>query len=92
MIKLKDLLSEGKFKFKGKYLQMPTGEESSIPTFNDRDRIIVQIKNEQFKLYSTKPNMFRLVSNKNDIGFINLSLNHKFLMNKITNTKNDFIN
>ena len=31
-------------------------------------------------------------TNKNDIGFINLSLNHKFLMNKITNTKNDFIN
>ena len=29
---------------------------------------------------------------KNDIGFINLSLNHRFLMNKITNTKNDFIN
>src|SRR5210317_921790 len=28
---------------------------------------------------------------KNDIGFINLSLNHKFLINKITNTKNDFI-
>ena len=24
---------------------------------------------------------------KNDIGFINLSLNHRFLMNKITNTK-----
>ena len=31
-------------------------------------------------------------TDKNDIGFINLSLNHKFLMNKITNTKNDFIN
>ena len=29
---------------------------------------------------------------KNDIGFINLILNHRFLMNKITNTKNDFIN
>ena len=29
---------------------------------------------------------------KNDIGFINLSLNHKFLMNKITNSENDFIN
>ena len=28
---------------------------------------------------------------KNDIGFINLSLNHRFLMNKITNSKNDFI-
>ena len=29
---------------------------------------------------------------KNDIGFINLSLNHGFLMNKITNSENDFIN
>jgi len=29
---------------------------------------------------------------KNDIGFINLTLNHKFLINEITNTKNDFIN
>ena len=29
---------------------------------------------------------------KNDICFINLSLNHRFLMNKITNSKNDFIN
>ena len=29
---------------------------------------------------------------KNDIGFINLSLNHRFLMDKTTNTKNDFIN
>ena len=69
MIKLKDLLSEGKFKMKGKYLNMPGGEVSSIPTFNDRDRIIVQIKNQQFKLYSTNPNMFRLVSNRNDVGF-----------------------
>ena len=29
---------------------------------------------------------------KNDVGFINLSLNHRFLINKITNSKNDFIN
>ena len=28
---------------------------------------------------------------KNDIGFINLSLNHTFLMKNITNTQNDFI-
>ena len=28
----------------------------------------------------------------NDSGFINLSLNHNFLINKLTNTKNDFIN
>ena len=40
MIKLKDLLPEGKFKFKGKYLYMPTGEVSSIPGERDRDAII----------------------------------------------------
>ena len=79
MIKLKDLLSEGKFKFKGKYLYMPDGEVSSIPTFNDRDRIIVQIKNEQFKLYSNTPNQFRLVSNKNDVGFDGKDKLEKFL-------------
>ena len=79
MIKLKDLLSERKFEMKGKYLHMPDGSMSSIPTFNDRDRIIVQIKNEQFKLYSNKPNMFRLVSNKNDIGFDGKDKLEKFL-------------
>ena len=29
---------------------------------------------------------------KTDIGFFNLSLNHEFLMNNITNTKNDLVN
>ena len=76
---LKDLLSEGKFKMKGKYLYMPGGEVSSIPTYNERERIIVQIKNEQFKLYSNKPNMFRLVSNKNDVGFDGKDKLEKFL-------------
>ena len=79
MIKLKDLLSEGKFKMKGKYLNMPGGEVSSIPTYNERERIIVQIKNEQFKLYSNKPNMFRAVSNKNDVGFDGKDKLEKFL-------------
>ena len=31
-------------------------------------------------------------ADKNDVGFINLSLNHKFLINKITNTIDDFLN
>ena len=79
MIKLKDLLFEGKFKMKGKYLYMPDGEVSSIPKFNDRDRIIIQIKNQQFKLYSNKPNMFRAVSNKNDVGFDGKDKLEKFL-------------
>ena len=66
MIKLKDLLSEGKFKVKGKYLYMPTGEVSSIPKRNDRDRIIIQIKNEQFKLYDNKFNEFHIIGSRND--------------------------
>ena len=37
MIKLKDLLYEGKFQMKGKHLYMPDGELSSIPGNNDRD-------------------------------------------------------
>tara|TARA_Y100000361_G_scaffold2216_1_gene1905 strand:- start:502 stop:777 length:276 start_codon:yes stop_codon:yes gene_type:complete len=57
MIKLKDLLSEGKFKMKGKYLYMPGGEVSSIPTHRDRDAILVSIKYNKFKIYmdGTKP-------------------------------------
>ena len=38
-----------------------------------------------------KSQIFETVD-KNDSGFINLSLNHNFLINKLTNTKNDFIN
>ena len=33
--------------------------------------------------------IFQIVD-KNELGFINLSLNHTFLMDKISNTKNDF--
>ena len=47
-----------------------------------QDKIVEIIKESQ---------IFETVD-KNDIGFINLSLNHRFLMNKITNSKNDFIN
>ena len=36
-------------------------------------------------------NIFKEVVS-NEIGFINLNLNNHFLLNKITNTKNDFIN
>tara|TARA_A100001201_G_scaffold20193_1_gene22591 strand:- start:299 stop:574 length:276 start_codon:yes stop_codon:yes gene_type:complete len=57
MIKLKDLLSEGKFKAQGKYLYMPGGEVSSIPTHRDRDAIAVNIGYNTFKIYmdGTKP-------------------------------------
>ena len=66
MIKLKDLLSEGKFKMKGKYLNMPGGEVSSIPKRRERERIVVQIKNEKFKLYDNGFNEFHLIGDRND--------------------------
>ena len=53
MIKLKDLLSEGKFKAKGKYLYMPGGEMSSIPKATDRDRLVIQIKYDKFMVYTS---------------------------------------
>ena len=57
MIKLKDLLFEGKWKAKGKYLNMPTGETSSIPGNNDRDAIAVDIGRDEFKIHmsNSKP-------------------------------------
>ena len=50
MIKLKDLLTEGKWTFKGKYLNMPSGETSSIPGTYEPDSIIVSIKRDEFKI------------------------------------------
>ena len=47
-----------------------------------KDNIVKKIEDSQ---------IFETVD-KNKIGFINLSFNHNFLVNKITNTKNDFIN
>jgi len=52
MIKLKDLLSEGKWKAKGKYLYMPDGQVSSIPGDRDRDSIVFSIKQSTFRLNS----------------------------------------
>ena len=51
MIKLKDLLSEGKFQMKGKYLYMPGGEISSVPTPADNDALKVNIGRESFNIY-----------------------------------------
>ena len=58
-------LNEGKFKMKGKYLYMPDGEVSSIPKRNDRDRIIIQIKNEKFELYDNGFNEFNIMGSRN---------------------------
>ena len=51
MIKLKDLLSEGKFKMKGKYLYMSGGEVSSLPGAYDNDALKVTIGRESFNIY-----------------------------------------
>ena len=58
-------LTEGKFKMRGKYLYMPDGEVSSIPKRNDRDRIIIQIKNEKFELYDNGFNEFNIMGSRN---------------------------
>jgi len=63
MIKLKDLLSEGKFQMKGKYLYMPDGEVSSIPDARrDRDAIIVQIGRDQFRVNGQGSKMYAVGS------------------------------
>ena len=51
MIKLKDLLKEGKWGIKGKYLTMPDGEISSIPGTYDRNAIAVDIGRDEFKIH-----------------------------------------
>ena len=50
MIKLKDLISEGKWGLQEKYLTMPGGEISSMPSVNEKDKIVVQIKRDEFRL------------------------------------------
>ena len=55
MIKLKDLLSEGKFKMKGKYLYMQDGQMSSIPGDKDRDSIVFSIGQKTMRLSSFGP-------------------------------------
>ena len=70
MIKLKDLLSEGKWKAKGKYLYMPSGEVSSIPGNNDRDAIMVDIKRDTFGIYMQRGKLYA-VGNKYDKFFKN---------------------
>jgi len=62
MIKLKDLLSEGKFKMKGKYLYFPDGEVSWIPGNYDRDAIMVQIKRDTFGIYMNQGKLYAVGS------------------------------
>ena len=55
MIKLKDLLKEGKWKGSGKYLYMPGGQMSSIPGDRDRDSIVFSIGQKTMRLSSFGP-------------------------------------
>ena len=71
MIKLKDLLSEGKFKAKGKYLYMPDGEVSSIPGPRDRDAIMVNAGRETFAIFFNLRNKLYAASDKYDKEFKN---------------------
>ena len=45
------IVTEGKFKMKGKYLNMPSGEVSSIPGPYDNDALKVTIGRESFNIY-----------------------------------------
>ena len=70
MIKLKDLLSEGKYTFKGKYLYVPGGGLTSIPGTYEPDSIIVTIKRDNFKIYHDKKGIY-VIGNKYDKHFKN---------------------
>tara|TARA_B100000029_G_scaffold433869_1_gene446926 strand:- start:35 stop:310 length:276 start_codon:yes stop_codon:yes gene_type:complete len=70
MIKLKDLLSEGKFKMKGKYLYMPGGEVSSIPGAYDNDALKIVIGRDDFNLYRGRKGYYA-AGNKYDKSFKN---------------------
>jgi hypothetical protein len=49
------IVTEGKFKMKGKYLNMPDGEVSSIPGDRDLDDIVFSIGQKTFRLSSFGP-------------------------------------
>ena len=71
MIKLKDLLFEGKWKAKGKYLNMPTGETSSIPGLYDTDALKVTIGRDTFNVYYGKGKEIIAIGSKYDKKFKN---------------------
>ena len=81
MIKLKDLISEGKWKMKGKYLNMPSGETSSIPGNYDRDAIMVDIGRDEFGIHMLKSKPYARGS-KYDKSFRNVNDLVKWLNNE----------
>ena len=70
MIKLMDLIVEGKWKGSGKYIYTPDGEVSSIPGNYDRDAIMVDIKNDTFGIYMQQGKLYA-AGNKYDKFFKN---------------------
>ena len=74
MIKLKDLISEGKWGIKGKYLTMTGCEISSIPGNYGRCAIAVDIGRNEFKIhmdgnkpYAYGPKYDKTFKNVNDL-------------------------
>ena len=91
MIKLKDLLNEGKWKSQslssGKsYLYTPSGETSSIPGNYDRDAIMVDIKRDTFGIYMTQGKLYA-AGNKYDKFF----KNSKDLVNWLNKNKAKYV-
>jgi len=58
MIKLMDILTEGKWKGSGKYIYTPDGEVSSIPGNYDRSAIVVRIGRDTFNIYMNKGKLY----------------------------------
>ena len=72
-VQRKKKLSEGKWgEYKGKYLTMPTGEESSIPGDYGRDAIVVKVDKlrDTFYIYKQKGKIY-MKGGKHDAYFSN---------------------
>ena len=71
-VQRKKKLSEGKWgEYKGKYLTMPTGEESSIPGLYDTDALKVTIGRDTFNVYYGKGKEIIAIGSKYDKKFKN---------------------
>ena len=68
MIKLMDILTEGKWTFKRKYLKKD-GMTTSIPGKNDRDAIAVDIGRDEFKIHGMGGNKYYAYGPKYDVSF-----------------------
>ena len=80
MIKLKDLLSEGKWKIGPRtrsgmeYIVSPSGATTSIPQKYDRDAIIAQTRSgDTFKIYNGNAGKPYAVGNSYDKTFKNIN-------------------